>query len=149
MRKRRKGRKLGYARDARKALLRGLVRALVLHEAIETSRPRAKQLRGFIDRLVTTTKKGTIAAKRQVVTSLGGDKETATRLFKKLPAFKERKSGFTRLIPLSERRGDGSLRTRVEWTDKEKKVERVEKALKRNEKTRNKNEKRQFKIQNS
>lgn len=124
MRERRRGKKLGYSKDARKALLRGLARALLLHGAVKTSRPRAKQLRGFVDRLVTAAKKETIAARRQILATLGGDEETVARLFKRLPVFKERTSGFTRLIPLSERRGDGSLRTRVEWTDKEKKVEK-------------------------
>lgn len=119
--------KLGRTRDARKALLRGLLRSLVLYGHVETSRPRAKALRAFADRLVTTARKETVAAKRHVLAALGGDEETVARLFKKLPAFKERTSGLTRLIPLSERRGDGSLRTRIEWTDKEKKVSKVPK----------------------
>lgn len=127
MRKRKKGRKLGYSGKARRALLRGLVRALVLYGAVETSHSRAKELAGFTGRLVTTAKKDSIAAKRQILAALGGDEKTVTRLFKRLPIFKERTSGFTRLIPLYTRRGDSSLRVRVEWTDKEKKVEKVEK----------------------
>lgn len=130
MRKRKKGRKLGYSGKARRALLRGLVRTLVLHGGIETLSARAKELAGFVDHLVTTAKKETIAAKRQVVATLGGDEETVTRLFKRIAAFKERKSGFTRIIPLGQRRGDGALMVRVEWTDRTEKVPKVSKVSK-------------------
>lgn len=150
MRKRKKGRKLGYSGRARKALLRGLVRALVLHGRLETSSARAKELARFVDHLVTTVKKETIAAKRQVLATLGGDEETVTRLFKRLPVFKGRTSGFTRLIPLGTRQGDNSLRVRVEWTDKAEKVPKVPEVSKApqkaDEKIKMKKEKSQSKI---
>lgn len=117
---RRKVLKLGRTGGARKALLRGLTRALVKHGEIETSAPRAKVLRGYVDRLVSLAKKDGLVVKKRVLSKLGGDKETSQRLFRVAPLFSGRSSGFTRTIPLGTRRGDSSLRARVEWTDKGK-----------------------------
>lgn len=127
MRKRKKGGRLGRTHGARRGLLRGLARSLVLHGTIETSSPRAKMLRGFVDHLVTIAKKGTVASRRQVLAVLAGDEETVVKLFEKIPTFGTRTSGFTRSTPLGSRRGDDSLRVRVEWTDKEKKALKVSK----------------------
>lgn len=127
MRKRTIGGRLGRTYGARRGLLRGLFRSLVLHGAIETSGPRAKTLRGFVDRLVTVAKKGTLAARRQVLSSLAQDEEIASKLFQKIPAFGARASGFTRSIPLGSRRGDSSFRVRIEWTDKEERALKVSK----------------------
>lgn len=117
---RRKVLKLGRTGGARKALLRGLTRALVRHGEIETSAPRAKVLRGYVDRLVSLAKKDGLVVKKRVLSKLGGDEETSQRLFKIAPLFSGRSSGFTRTIPIGTRRGDSSLRARVEWTDKGK-----------------------------
>lgn len=125
MRKRKKGGRLGRTYGARRGLLRGLLRSLVLHGTIETSSPRAKILRGFVDHLVTIVKKGTIASRRQAIAVLAGDEATVVKLFEKIPTFGTRTSGFTRSTPLASRRGDDSLRVRMEWTDKEKKVEKA------------------------
>lgn len=124
MRHRRHIKRLGRTQGARRALLRGLARSLVKHGRIETSASSAKELRGFVDRLVGLAKKDTLAAHRRILADLGDDKKTVEGLLKIVPGFSQRTSGFTRLIPLGERRGDNSMRTRIEWTDK------VEKALK-------------------
>lgn len=136
MRHRRQIKRLGRTQGARRALLRGLARSLVTHGRIETSLSSAKELRGFIDRLVGLAKKNTLAAHRRILADLGDDKKTVAGLFKIVPGFSQRTSGFTRLVPLGERRGDNSMRMKIEWTDKIEavkvpKVSKVSKAPKK------------------
>lgn len=130
MRHRRHIKRLGRTQGARRALLRGFARSLVLHGRIETSLSSAKELRGFIDRLVSLAKKNTLAARRRILADLGDDKKTVKSFLEIVPGFSQRTSGFTRLIPLGERRGDNSMRTRIEWTDRKEKVEKAEKVSK-------------------
>lgn len=116
MRKRVYGRKLSRKKDAKRALLTGLVRALAKKGSIETSAARAKALKSFVDKLVSRAQKNSLAARRLVLARLGGDKETTTLIFDKiLPRVGKRTSGFTRLIKLGTRPGDRSKRVRVEW----------------------------------
>lgn len=116
MRKRIYGRKLGRTKDAKRALLAGLVRSLVENEAIETSEARAKALKSFADKIVHVAKKDSLAARRTVEQRLRGDRETASKIFSQvLPKVSGKQSGFTRIVRLGTRRGDRSQRVRIEW----------------------------------
>lgn len=116
MRKRKYGRKLGRNKDAKRALLAGLFRSLAEHEAIETSEARAKVLKSFAAKIVSTAQKDGVAARRAVTARLRGDGQTTRLLFEKvLPKLKDKKSGFTRIVRLGTRRGDRSERVRIEW----------------------------------
>ena len=99
-----KGRTLGRTKSQRTALLRSLARSLVLHEGIVTSISKAKELRPFVERLVTVSKGNTIASRRIVDTRLGGN---AVKTVKKLheviaPRYATRLGGYTRIARLGK-----------------------------------------------
>jgi large subunit ribosomal protein L17 len=105
------------------ALLRNQAEALLRHERIETTVPKAKELRPFVERLITVAKRGvkaddpkgrTLAAKRQVMRDVP-NAEVITKLFDDLaPRFMERPGGYTRILRLGHRRGDGGEIAQIE-----------------------------------
>lgn len=107
-----KRKKLGRSRDGRRALLRGILRELVLHGRIETSLARAKAARSFVERAVRTGSKGDMAAARQL-TSILGNEEIARKVVG-LAKEKKTSSGIVRVVRIGRRRGDNSPRARVE-----------------------------------
>ena len=115
MRHRKAGRKLGRNASHRLALMRNLSRALVEHGRIITTVEKAKELRPFIEKLITLAKKGTLHARRLVIARLR-DKETVAVLFKEIaPRFATRPGGYTRIIKRHERRlGDGGRTAFIE-----------------------------------
>lgn len=117
MRHLKSGRKLGRTSAHRKALFNNLARALVRYELIQTSDAKAKELRGFTDRLITLGKRDTVHARRQAFAILK-DRELVTKLFDDLakrPALAERQGGYTRVLKLGNRRGDNAPLSRVSW----------------------------------
>ena len=108
-------RKLGRTYSHRKALLRHLATALILRERIETTLPKAKELRGVADRLITWGKQGDLAARRQAA-RLIADPKALAKLFNGLSArFKERQGGYTRIIRYGLRRGDAAPMAAIEY----------------------------------
>src|SRR5688500_5121121 len=107
-------RKLGRVTEHRIALLRNQAVALLRHEKIETTMPKAKELRPFVERLITIAKRGVAAgdangkalhARRLVLTELP-DKDVVGKLFDTLaPRFAERPGGYTRILPVGFRPG--------------------------------------------
>ncbi len=87
----------------RRALLRSLARSLVLHERISTTEAKAKELRPFVERLVTYGKKGTVATRRLASARLGDD-EAVAKLFKTIaPRYAKRAGGYTRIVKRTKR----------------------------------------------
>lgn len=138
MKKRVFGRQLSRERDTRRALFRSLIRALVKHGKIRTTKAKAKAIQADIDKLVNLAKKDSISAKRRVFAILGNDKETTKKLLiEVVPSFLDRSGGYTRIVPLPARRGDAAQIVRLEWvkeikikeakTTKEKKIKTVKK----------------------
>lgn len=116
MKKRVFGRQLSRERDTRRALFRSLIRALVEHGKIRTTKAKAKAIQADIDKLVNLAKKDTISAKRRVFAILGNDKETTKKLLKEVvPSFSDRSGGYTRIVPQPARRGDAAQIVRFEW----------------------------------
>ena len=123
MRHRNAHRKLGRVSEHRTALLRNQAEALLAHEKIETTVPKAKELRPFVERLITIAKRGVAAgdangralhARRLVLAELP-DKDVVGKLFDTLaPRFAERPGGYTRLLRLGFRRGDAAEIAQVE-----------------------------------
>ena len=117
MRHRHGYRKLGRTTEHRIALLRNQATALLLHESIETTVPKAKELRPFVERLITIAKRGvkaaepkgkTLHAKRLVKMEIVDD-HVLGKLFDELaPRFAERPGGYTRILKLGHRRGDAA-----------------------------------------
>ncbi|HWP34283.1 MAG TPA: 50S ribosomal protein L17 [Thermodesulfobacteriota bacterium] len=108
MRHRKAGRKFGRNTASRQALLRNEVTALLEHERIETTIPRAKEVRRIAERLITFGKRGGLAAVRQVERVVR-KKRVITKLFRELaPRFKDRPGGYTRIVRTRRRLGDGA-----------------------------------------
>ncbi len=107
-------RKFGLKRDQRKALLRSLALNLVTREKIQTTEAKAKELRPFVEKLVTRSKTGTVATRRFLVTQVGT--HGAKKLVENLgPKFMDRKGGYTRIIKLPARVSDGSPMAQIEF----------------------------------
>lgn len=101
-------RKLGRTTSHRLALLKNLSISLIEHEKIETTLPKAKELKPYFDKLVTKAKKGDLNAHRAVFALLQ-DKESTKKLINELvPAFASRTSGYTSIVKTGQRRGDAA-----------------------------------------
>lgn len=113
----------------RDATMRNMVKSLLKHQRIETTLARAKVVRRFAEGIITLSKDDSIAARRRAYAFLT-DRDLVTRLFKEIaPLFKTRTSGYTRIIPLGFRRGDGATMAILELTEK-KIVEKMPKKKK-------------------
>lgn len=120
MRHRKSGRKLNRTSSHRKAMLKNMAAALIKHEQIKTTLPKAKELRGFVDTLVTLGKRGTLHARRQALAKLNNDTLLVSKLFEVLAErFSERPGGYTRVIKAGFRRGDNSPMAYIELVDRD------------------------------
>jgi large subunit ribosomal protein L17 len=121
-------RKLGRVTEHRIALLRNQATALLRHERIETTLPKAKELRPFVERLITIAKRGVAAgaengkvlhARRLVLRDVH-DREVVSKLFESLaPRFAARPGGYTRILRLGFRRGDSAELAQIELVGSE------------------------------
>ncbi|HEX7127648.1 MAG TPA: 50S ribosomal protein L17 [Thermodesulfobacteriota bacterium] len=108
MRHRKAGRKFGRNSANRAAMFRNQVQALLEHERIETTVPRAKEVRGIAERLITLGKRGGLHSVR-LVERVVRKKSVITKLFEELgPRFKDRPGGYTRIVRTRRRLGDGA-----------------------------------------
>jgi len=108
-------RKLGRTSSHRAALLKNLSIALINNEKIETTLPKAKELRSYIERLVTRARIGDFNAHRAVFANLQ-DKVTTNKLVNEIaPRYKHRNGGYTRIIKTRARRGDAAQMAFVEF----------------------------------
>jgi large subunit ribosomal protein L17 len=103
-----KGRKLQLAAGPRRALIRGQLTSLVLHEAITTTEAKAKEVAPHFERLVTHAKKGTLAGSRALRRELLTENAVQKLIQELTPAFEVRQGGYTRIIKLGNRRGDNA-----------------------------------------
>lgn len=108
------GRKLQLAAGPRRALVRGQLTSLTLHEAITTTLPKAKEVAPQFERLVTYAKKGTLAGGRSLRRELLTENSVQKMLIELLPAFEGRQGGYTRIIKLENRLGDNAPMARLE-----------------------------------
>lgn len=114
-----KVKKLGRTRSHREAMLANMAMSLFTHRVIKTTDAKAKALKPLVDRLISTAKQETLHAKRQVARTVK-NKDVFKKLFSEIvPQFAERTSGFSRVVKLGVRRGDGAPMSVVELlTDK-------------------------------
>ncbi|MCE9506815.1 MAG: 50S ribosomal protein L17 [Alphaproteobacteria bacterium] len=120
MRHGKSGRKLGVTTTHRKAMFANMAVALLKHEQISTTLPKAKELRGFVEKLITLAKKGTLASRRLAHSRLRDDV-----LLKKLfdvigPRYKERQGGYTRVLKAGFRYGDNAPLAIIELVDRDR-----------------------------
>ena len=119
MRHLKKGRKLNRSPSHRLALMRNLVTALLCHGRIETTSPKAKELRRWTDWMIGLGKEGTLHARRQALAVIQ-DKAVVRELFEKLaPRFKDRPGGYTRAVKVGLRRGDNAPLSIIELIPEE------------------------------
>ncbi len=110
------GRKLNRTSAHRKALFKNMVLALIRHERIKTTDPKAKELRRIADRMVTLGKQNDLAARRRAFAALQS-RDAVKKLFDEIaPRFKERPGGYTRVIKYGVRRGDAAPISVIEFT---------------------------------
>ena len=108
MRHRKSGRKLGRTASHRKATLANLATALFEHTSIKTTTAKAKEARATVERLITFAKRGDLHSRRQVMRTIK-DKAIVKKLFDEIaPKYAERNGGYTRIIGLGQRQGDGA-----------------------------------------
>jgi len=110
-------RKFGRKRDQRNALMRSLAIALIKNERIETTEAKAKELRKYIEKIVTKSKTNDLATRRLILSRLGsGGKTVVDKLFKLGETFKERPGGYTRIVKKGNRIGtDGAPMAIIEF----------------------------------
>jgi large subunit ribosomal protein L17 len=114
VRHRKKGRQLGRQTKHRWALFRSLVTSLLEHERIETTEAKAKEVRGFTDRMITLGKEGTLPARRQALSFIRS-KDVVSKLFSDVaPRFKDRPGGYTRMVKTRRRIGDAAKLVAIE-----------------------------------
>lgn len=112
-----KGRKFNRERDQREALLQSLAEALIKHESIETTLPKAKEIVPFVEKLITKAKKGDLHNRRQVISELQTI-ETAHKLVDEIaPKLSGRVSGHLRIERTRLRRGDNAQLAKVSFVD--------------------------------
>lgn len=116
MRHQRRRRTLGIVSEHRTALLRNMLRALVLKKRIETTHARAKETSAFADKMITIAKREGLHARRLLISKVR-DPEIARILISQIaPLLKSRKGGYTRVLRLGYRAGDGAQMALLEWT---------------------------------
>lgn len=117
MRHRVRGRKLGRTTAHRTAMFRNQLTALFTHERITTTVAKAKELRPLAEKMVSQARTGTLSNRRAVLTMVP-DKEIVRRLFDDIaPRFSDRPGGYTRILRLGRRRGDGAEMAIIEFVD--------------------------------
>jgi len=114
------GRKLNRTSAHRKAMFINMAAALIKHEQIKTTLPKAKELRPIVDKLVTLGKRGSLHARRQALTALGGDRKLAEKLFNSLAErYADRPGGYTRVMQAGFRHGDAAPMAYIEMVDRD------------------------------
>ena len=103
-------RKLGVTNKHRRSMLANLTKDLIMNERIETTETRAKEARKFVDKMITYGKKGDLVSRRKALAFLHNDTEVVNKVFNDLaPCYANRNGGYTRILKLTERRGDDAL----------------------------------------
>ncbi len=121
MRHRNQGRKLGKTASHRKAMFTNMAAALIKHEQIKTTLPKAKELRPVVEKLVTLSRRGSkdLHARRQLIAQVG-DEAQVTKLFDVIgPRYASRPGGYTRVLKAGFRHGDNAPMAFIEFVDRD------------------------------
>ena len=103
-------RKLGRTNKHRRSMLATLTKQLIENEKIVTTETRAKEVRKSFDKMISYGKKGTLVSRRLALAFLHNDEACVNKVFNELaPRYKDRNGGYTRIIKLTERKGDSAL----------------------------------------
>ena len=128
MRHKKKGNHLGRTSSHKKALMRNMAAQLFEHKEIKTTDAKAKELRGYAERLITYGKKGSVHHRRLAFKFLQ-NKDIVTSLFEEIaPSYEARNGGYTRIIKLGKRKGDGASVSIIQLVDFEQGPEKAKAA---------------------
>ena len=120
MRHQKRGRKFNRTASHRKAMMSNLASELIMHKRIQTTDAKGKELRGFVERLVSYAKKGDIHGRRLIQKKIQGTraKQIANILIHDIaPTYEDRNGGYTRLIKLKNRKNDNASISLIEFVD--------------------------------
>ena len=108
-------RKLGRDNKHRRSMLATMTKQLIENERIVTTETRAKEVRKCFDKMVTYGKNGSLVSRRLALAFLHNDEAAVSKVFNELaPRYKERKGGYTRIVKMTERKGDSALKVILE-----------------------------------
>lgn len=111
-------RKLGRESRIRRSILAGITKDVINNGYVVTTEARAKEVRKFVDKMITYGKTGTLVSRRKALAFLHNDKTVVSKVFDELaPKYANRNGGYTRIIKLKERIGDDALTVRLELVD--------------------------------
>ncbi len=111
-------RKLGRTNKHRRSMLANLTRDVIMNERIETTEARAKEVRKFVDKMISYGKDGSLVARRKALAFLHNDSVAVRKIFDDLAVrFASRNGGYTRILKLTERRGDDALMVILELVE--------------------------------
>ena len=103
-------RKLGRNNKIRRSILAGLTKDVIMHESIVTTESRAKEVRKFVDKMITYGKNGSLVSRRKALAFLMNNTDAVKKVFEELaPKYQDRNGGYTRILKLDERKGDDAL----------------------------------------
>ena len=109
-------RKFGREKNQRNALINSLALNLIVREKIKTTEPKAKELRPFIEKIITRAKKGDLASRRLVISKLSNRKAEVKKVFEKIaPKYALKNGGYTRILKLGARKSDGAKMAIIEF----------------------------------
>ena len=108
-------RKLGVDNKHRRSMLANQTKDVIMNEKIVTTETRAKEVRSLVDKMITYGKNGSLVSRRKALAFLQNDTVAVKKVFDELaPRYKDRNGGYTRILKLSERRGDDALEVILE-----------------------------------
>ena len=117
-------RKLGRDNKHRRSMLATLTKQVVINESITTTDTRAKEVRKFVDKMITYGKNGDLVSRRKALAFLHNDKAVVNKIFNDLAKrYENRNGGYTQILKLDERRGDNALMVILKLVDETKPVE--------------------------
>lgn len=123
MRHRKKGRQLSRTRSHRRAMLRNMVTSFFRHERIRTTEAKAKELRPFAERLITLARTDDVHSRQRARRHIA-DRDVLQKLFSEIaPRFRDRNGGYTRILKLGARKGDGAELAIIELTERVEQTE--------------------------
>ena len=118
-------RKLGVDNKHRRSMLATMTKQVVINESITTTETRAKEVRKFVEKMITYGKKGDLVSRRKALAFLHNDKKVVDKIFHDLAKrYENRNGGYTQILKLSERRGDNSLMVILKLVDEAKPEEK-------------------------
>ena len=115
-------RKLGRTNKHRRSMLANLTKDVIMNEKITTTETRAKEVRKFVDKMITYGKNGSLVSRRKALAFVHNDNEVVKKVFDVLaPRYAKRNGGYTRILKLDERRGDDALMVILELVEEDAK----------------------------